>query len=62
MVIGPYGPSGQDSIFIGGDCFLQSFSFHGEEQFWSVMSDKVNTLALYDYDCDGQNEVLHCHH
>ena len=57
LLIGPFGSAGEDVIFIGGDCFLQSFNFQGDERFWSVMSDKVTALALTDYDNDGQYEV-----
>ena len=57
LLIGPFGSTGEDVIFIGGDCFLQSFNFQGDERFWSVMSDKVTALALADYDNDGQYEV-----
>jgi len=57
MLIAPLGDGGEDVVFIGGDCFLQSLDLQGLERFWCVMSDKVTALVVMDFDGDGEMEV-----
>jgi Bardet-Biedl syndrome 2 protein len=42
---------------IGGNCSIQGFDYQGNDPFWTVTGDNVCSLALVDFDADGENEV-----
>ncbi|KAG8525178.1 Bardet-Biedl syndrome 2 protein, partial [Galemys pyrenaicus] len=43
---------------IGGNCALQGFDHKGNDLFWTVTGDNVQSLALCDFDGDGKKELL----
>lgn len=47
---------------VGGNCSIQGFDYKGNDPYWTVSGDNVRSLALLDYDLDGENEVsTHTH-
>lgn len=42
---------------VGGNCSIQGFDYKGNDPYWTVSGDNVRSLALLDYDLDGENEV-----
>lgn len=38
---------------------MQGFDYEGNDPFWTVTGDNVCSLALLDFDHDGENEVLY---
>lgn len=43
---------------IGGNCSVTILNNEGIEIFWTVMGDIVRSLAILDFDGDGENEVM----
>ncbi|KAA0199277.1 hypothetical protein HAZT_HAZT008930 [Hyalella azteca] len=43
---------------VGGNCSVQGFDSTGTDMFWTVAGDNVTSLALTDFDADGENELL----
>lgn len=44
-------------IVAGGNASITGINRYGEEIFWTVASDKVTSLLIFDFDGDGENEV-----
>lgn len=42
---------------VGGNCSVTILDAHGTEIFWTVMGGIVTSLAVFDFDGDGENEV-----
>jgi hypothetical protein len=57
VVIGKLGSMPSPLAIIGGNCSLQGFDYEGNDPFWTVTGDNVCSLALLDFDQDGENEV-----
>jgi hypothetical protein len=57
IVIGKLGSMPNPLAIIGGNCSLQGFDYEGNDPFWTVTGDNVCSLALLDFDHDGENEV-----
>jgi hypothetical protein len=57
IVIGKLGSMPNPLAIIGGNCCLQGFDYEGNDPFWTVTGDNVCSLALLDFDHDGENEV-----
>jgi hypothetical protein len=57
IVIGKLGSLPNPLAIIGGNCSLQGFDYEGSDPFWTVTGDNVCSLALLDFDHDGENEV-----
>ena len=45
-------------VIIGGNCSILGFDNEGNEVFWTVSGDNITSLALFDVDGDGLNELL----
>ncbi|KAE8738435.1 hypothetical protein FOCC_FOCC016086 [Frankliniella occidentalis] len=43
---------------VGGNCSIQGFDYKGNDPYWTVSGDNVRSLALLDYDLDGENELI----
>ncbi|KAF2366333.1 Ciliary BBSome complex subunit 2 C-terminal domain [Trinorchestia longiramus] len=43
---------------VGGNCSVQGFDATGADMFWTTAGDNVTSLALTDFDADGENELL----
>ena len=57
IVIGKLGWISNQVVIVGGNCSITAIDSRGEEIFWTVASDRVTALAIFDYDGDGENEV-----
>lgn len=55
--IGYLGALRNPVVLVGGNCSIQGYDSEGEDVFWTVTGDNVRSLALYDYNKDGLNEV-----
>jgi Bardet-Biedl syndrome 2 protein len=49
---------GQAVVVVGGNCSITGFDVDGEERFWTVSGDNVQSLAFVDFDQDGVDELL----
>ncbi|KAF4525124.1 hypothetical protein B566_EDAN005066, partial [Ephemera danica] len=58
ITIGKLGQLQQPLAIIGGNCSLQGFDYQGNDPFWTVTGDNVCSLALIDFDLDGENELI----
>ncbi|XP_069693259.1 BBSome complex member BBS2-like [Periplaneta americana] len=58
IVIGKLGSLENPLAIIGGNCSLQGYDYEGNDPFWTVTGDNVCSLALLDFDLDGENELL----
>ncbi|XP_015126074.1 Bardet-Biedl syndrome 2 protein homolog [Diachasma alloeum] len=43
---------------IGGNCSITVLDCEGNEVYWTVMGDIVRSIAVLDFDGDGENELL----
>ena len=59
MVMGKLGSYEVPMVIIGGNCSVQGFDFKGNDLYWTVSGDNVRSLALLDFDLDGELEVNH---
>lgn len=57
VIIGKLGSFPNPLAILGGSCSLQGFDYEGNDPFWTVTGDNVCSLALLDFDHDGENEV-----
>ncbi|XP_054272128.1 Bardet-Biedl syndrome 2 protein homolog [Macrosteles quadrilineatus] len=58
ITIGHLGSLGIPLALVGGNCSIQGFDWQGNDPFWTVTGDNVRSLALVDFDHDGQNELV----
>ncbi|XP_012588666.1 PREDICTED: Bardet-Biedl syndrome 2 protein isoform X2 [Condylura cristata] len=58
IVLGTLGDISSPLAIIGGNCALQGFDYKGNDLFWTVTGDNVQSLALCDFDGDGKKELL----
>lgn len=45
-------------VIIGGNCSVAILDSQGTEIFWTVTEGVVQSLAVFDFDGDDENEVL----
>ncbi|EZA50631.1 hypothetical protein DMN91_003536 [Ooceraea biroi] len=45
-------------VVVGGNCSVTLLDAQGTEIFWTVMGGIVTSLAVFDFDGDGENELL----
>ncbi|KAG8322904.1 Bardet-Biedl syndrome 2 protein [Homalodisca vitripennis] len=58
ITVGHLGSLETPLAIVGGNCSIQGFDWHGNDPFWTVTGDNVRSLALVDFDHDGQNELV----
>ncbi|XP_066591973.1 Bardet-Biedl syndrome 2 protein homolog [Prorops nasuta] len=58
MIIGRLGWLSNHVAIVGGNSSITILDSQGVEIFWTVMGDMVITLAILDFDGDGENELL----
>ncbi|KAG8223824.1 hypothetical protein J437_LFUL003712 [Ladona fulva] len=58
ITVGKFGHMKDAIALIGGNCCVQGFDNAGNEVFWNVVGDRVSSMALVDFDRDGQNELV----
>jgi Bardet-Biedl syndrome 2 protein len=49
---------GQPVVIVGGNCSITGFDVDGEERFWTVSGDNVASLAFFDFNGDGVDELV----
>ena len=57
IVVGKLGWLTNLVAVIGGNCSVTVLDAQGTEVFWTVTGDVVKSLAILDFDGDGENEV-----
>jgi len=58
LLVGKVGNSPNPLVFAGGNCSIQGFDNEGNDDFWTVTGDNVSSLALCDFNDDGENELI----
>ncbi|KAK3597584.1 hypothetical protein CHS0354_030126 [Potamilus streckersoni] len=58
IAIGKLGTIEQPIAIVGGNCSLQGFDQDGNERLWTVTGDNVCSLALVDFNNNGQNQLI----
>lgn len=58
ICVGKLGDSATTLVFVGGSCSIYGFDQEGTDRFWTVTGDNVRSLALADFNRDGQKELI----
>ncbi|KAK3767058.1 hypothetical protein RRG08_054106 [Elysia crispata] len=58
LTIGKLGAIESPLAIVGGNCSIQGYNKDGEDNFWTVTGDNVQSLCLLDYNNNGQNELI----
>ncbi|KAI6661899.1 Bardet-Biedl syndrome 2 protein [Oopsacas minuta] len=58
MCVGVTGRNVDTLVYVGGNCSIQGYNSIGEDVFWTVTGDNVLSLMIFDFDADGENELL----
>ncbi|XP_074660116.1 BBSome complex member BBS2-like [Tubulanus polymorphus] len=58
IAIGRLGEIESPLAIVGGNCSLLGFDYSGNDSFWTVTGDNVCSLALLDFNGNGQNELI----
>ncbi|XP_058788699.1 Bardet-Biedl syndrome 2 protein homolog [Phymastichus coffea] len=58
IAVGKLGWLPNQVAVIGGNCSITVLDYQGEEVFWTVSRDRVSALALFDFNGDGDDELL----
>jgi Ciliary BBSome complex subunit 2, N-terminal len=58
LCVGICGQHAKPLLYIGAAMSITGIDLAGKEQFWTVTSEVISTLALADVDCDGHLELL----
>ncbi|KAL6265602.1 hypothetical protein P5V15_002396 [Pogonomyrmex californicus] len=58
MIVAKVGWLPNHVVIVGGNCSVTILDAQGTEIFWTVMGDIVTSLAVFDFDGDGENELL----
>ncbi|XP_041984812.1 Bardet-Biedl syndrome 2 protein-like [Aricia agestis] len=57
IIVGSFGKH-EALAMVGGHSSVLALNSQGEEVFWNVIGGKVNAMITFDYDKDGENELL----
>lgn len=57
LITGTFGKFSEILVIIGGNSSVQGLNWEGNEVLWNVVSGKVCSMAILDFDKDGENEV-----
>ncbi|KAJ2948592.1 hypothetical protein O0L34_g7846 [Tuta absoluta] len=58
IIAGSFGKSRETLALVGGNSSVQGLNWEGNEVFWNVVSGKVCCMIAFDFDKDGENELL----
>ncbi|GFO26805.1 Bardet-Biedl syndrome 2 protein homolog [Plakobranchus ocellatus] len=58
LTIGKLGSIESPLAIVGGNCSIQGYNKNGEDNFWTVTGDNVQSLCLLDFTNNGQNELI----
>jgi len=45
-------------VIVGGNCLITGFDIDGEDRYWTMSGDNVQSLSFLDYDQDGVDELV----
>jgi len=57
MIVAKVGWVPNQVVIVGGNCSVTFLDAQGAEIFWTAMGGIVTSLAVFDFDGDGENEV-----
>ncbi|CAB3229043.1 unnamed protein product [Arctia plantaginis] len=58
IIAGNFGKYTEMLAIVGGNSSVQAINWEGNEVFWNVVSGKVSSMITFDFDKDGENELL----
>ncbi|CAG9127360.1 unnamed protein product [Plutella xylostella] len=58
IVAGTFGKHAETLAIVGGNSSVLGLTWQGNEVFWNVVSGKVCSMLCFDFDKDGENELL----
>ena len=58
IAIGNLGSLSDPVAVVGGNCAITAINKSGEEVLWTVTGDNVSSIALFDFNNSGQNELI----
>ncbi|XP_005107459.1 Bardet-Biedl syndrome 2 protein homolog [Aplysia californica] len=58
ITIGMLGSIETPLAVVGGNCSIQGYNSEGEDSFWTVTGDNVQSICLLDFSNKGQNELI----
>ncbi|KAJ0174267.1 hypothetical protein K1T71_010413 [Dendrolimus kikuchii] len=58
ITTGSFGKYTETLALVGGNSSVHGLDWEGNEIFWNVVSGKVCAIITFDYDKDGENELL----
>ncbi|CAK1584287.1 unnamed protein product [Parnassius mnemosyne] len=58
LITGVFGKYHEMLAIVGGNSSVQGLNWEGNEVFWNVVSGKVCSMITFDFDKDGENELL----
>lgn len=53
-----FGKYNEMLVIVGGNSSVLALNSKGDEIFWNVVSGKVCAMITFDFDKDGENEVI----
>ncbi|XP_047536054.1 Bardet-Biedl syndrome 2 protein homolog [Vanessa atalanta] len=58
IIVGHFGKYNEILVIVGGNSSVLALNWEGNEIFWNVVSGKVCSMITFDFDRDGENELL----
>ncbi|CAH2242280.1 jg25202 [Pararge aegeria aegeria] len=58
ITVGHFGKHNERLVIVGGNSSVMALNWQGVEQFWNVVGGKVCSMVTFDFDKDGENELL----
>ncbi|XP_053614640.1 Bardet-Biedl syndrome 2 protein homolog isoform X1 [Plodia interpunctella] len=58
IITGTFGKYLDNLAIVGGNSSVQGLNWQGDEVFWNVVGGKVCSMITFDFDKDGENELL----
>lgn len=57
IIVGYFGKYKDILVIVGGNSSVLALNWEGTEHFWNVVTGKVCSMIILDFDKDGENEV-----
>lgn len=58
IIVGYFGKYKDILVIVGGNSSVLALNWEGTEHFWNVVTGKVCSMIILDFDKDGENEVI----